>query len=249
MASPGAPVPRPAIRWSIVIPAYDEALRLPRYLGEVTAYFDGRGEPYEVLVADDGSRDATPALVEAAARRSPAIRLLRSERNEGKGAAVRRGMLAARGVMRLFADADGATPIGEVKRLEAALTSGADVAIGSRGLADSGVLVTARRHRVAAGRMFNRVVAWVGLAGITDSQCGFKAFTGSAADRLFPALVTTGFGFDVELLLHARAAGLRVSEVAVNWTDQAGSKSGVLTDGPRMLWEIVCARVRMRRGR
>jgi dolichyl-phosphate beta-glucosyltransferase len=237
-----------SVLWSIVIPAYDEALRLPRYLAEVAAYFDGRGEPYEVLVADDGSRDATPALVEALARQHPAVRLLRSDHNEGKGAAVRRGMLAARGALRLFADADGATPIGELKRLEAALAAGADVAIGSRGLTDGGVLVTARRHRVAAGRVFNRFVAWVGLDGIVDSQCGFKAFTAAAAARLFPALVTAGFGFDVELLLRARAAGLRVTEVGVNWTDQAGSKSGVLADGPRMVWEIVRARIRVARG-
>lgn len=234
-------------RWSVVIPAYDEALRLPRYLGEVAGYFDGRGEPYEVLVADDGSRDATPALVKATARRCPAVRLLRSERNEGKGAAVRRGMLTARGALRLFADADGATSIGELKRLEAALAAGADVAIGSRALADSGVVVTARRHRVVAGLVFNRLVAWLGLDGIADSQCGFKAFTAAAAERLFPRLVSPGFAFDVELLLRARAAGLRVSEVAVNWTDQAGSKSGVLTDGPRMLWEITRARIRVAR--
>ncbi|MGH7391671.1 MAG: dolichyl-phosphate beta-glucosyltransferase [Candidatus Rokuibacteriota bacterium] len=238
-----------AVRWSIVIPAYDEAPRLPRYLAEVVAYFDGRGEPYEVLVADDGSRDATPRVVAEAARRHPAVRLLRSEANEGKGAAVRRGMLAARGDLRLFADADGATPIVELKRLAAALATGADVAIGSRGLRDPGVMVTARRHRVLAGRVFNWLVARLGLAGIADSQCGFKAFTAAAADRLFPALTTPGFGFDVELLLRARAADLQIAEVAVNWMDQAGSKSGVLTDGPAMLWEIVRARRRIARSR
>ena len=237
-----------SLRWSIVIPAYNEALRLPRYLAEVAGYFDGRGELYEVLVADDGSRDATPALVQAAARRYPAVRLLRSKKNQGKGAAVRRGMLAARGALRLFADADGATPIAELKRLEAALGAGADVAIGSRGLADQSVMVSARPHRVLAGRLFNWLVARVGLGGIADSQCGFKAFTAAAADRLFPPLTTAGFGFDVELLLRARAAGLRVTEVAVNWSDQTGSKSGVFSDGPTMLWEIARARRRIARG-
>jgi len=242
------PIATVPVEWSIVIPAYDEARRLPRYLSEVVAYFDGRGAPYEVLVADDGSRDGTPGVVEEAARRHPAVRLLRSEVNQGKGAAVRRGMLAARGLVRLFTDADGATPITEVKRLEAALAAGADVAIGSRGLPDAGVMVSARRHRVLAGRVFNWLVARLGLEGIADSQCGFKAFTAAAAERLFAALVTPGFGFDVELLLRARAAGLRVSEVAVNWMDQPGSKSGVLTDGPRMLGEVVLARLRIGRG-
>jgi len=237
------------LAWSIVIPAYNEAERLPRTLDEVTAFFDGKDVAYEVLVADDGSTDDTPGAVRAAARAHPAVRLLREPRNRGKGAAVRRGMLAARGALRLFADADGATPIAEVKRLEAALAAGADVAIGSRGLVDPGVVIAARRHRVLAGRVFNWVVARAGLDGVADSQCGFKAFTAAAADRLFPALVTEGFGFDVELLLRARAAGLRVTEVAVNWTDQAGSKSGVIKDGPRMLWEIAMARARVERGR
>jgi dolichyl-phosphate beta-glucosyltransferase len=156
-------------------------------------------------------------------------------------------MAAARGQCRLFADADGATPIGELKRLEAALAAGADVAIGSRALGTPGVTVRARRHRIVAGRVFNRVVEWLGLAGLQDSQCGFKAFTAAAADDLFPRLRTTGFGFDVELLLRARARGWRVVEVAVNWEDQPGSKVGVVKDGPRMLWQILAARRRVAR--
>jgi dolichyl-phosphate beta-glucosyltransferase len=243
---PASPAEAP-LHWSVVIPAYDEARRLPRYLEEITGFFDGRDRPYEVIVVDDGSRDATPVVVEAAARLHPAVRLLRDPQNRGKGAAVKRGMIAARGAYRLFADADGATPIAELKRLEGALMAGADVAIGSRGLDDPDVVVTARRHRVLAGRVFNWMVARVGLGDIADSQCGFKAFTAAAADRLFTALVTEGFGFDVELLLRARAAGLRVTEVAVNWTDQAGSKSGLVKDGPTMLWEIAVARARLGR--
>jgi dolichyl-phosphate beta-glucosyltransferase len=232
--------------WSVIIPAFNEARRLPRFLGEVAGFFDGRGEGYEILVADDGSTDETPLRVQAAARQHHAVRLLRSPRNEGKGAAVRRGMLAAGGELRLFCDADGATPITELKRLEAALAAGADVAIGSR-VPDGSVSVVARRHRVAAGRLFNVVAAALGLRGIADSQCGFKAFRAAAAEDLFGRLRTRGFGFDVELLLMAQRRGYRISEVAVNWTDQAGSKSGVLSDGPRMLWDIVIARRRLGR--
>jgi dolichyl-phosphate beta-glucosyltransferase len=233
-------------RWSIVVPAFNEARRLPRYLEEITGFFEGRGEPYEVVVADDGSTDDTPARVEAAARQHPAVRLLRSARNEGKGAVVRRGMLAAGGALRLFTDADGATPIAELKRLEAALAAGADVAIGSR-VPDGSVAVVARPHRVAAGRIFSAIAAALGLRGIGDSQCGFKAFRGAVAEDLFGRLRTPGFGFDVELLLRAQRRGYRIAEVPVNWTDQAGSKSGVLTDGPRMLWEVVSARLRLER--
>jgi dolichyl-phosphate beta-glucosyltransferase len=236
-------------RWSVIIPAYNEARRLPRHLDEVVAFFDGRGEPYEVLVVDDGSTDGTAEIVRARAAGAPAVRCLPLARNGGKGAAVRTGMLAADGQLRLFTDADGATPIAELKRLEPALATGADVVIGSRVLVDPAVAVTALPHRVAAGRLFNWLVARLGLRGIADSQCGFKVFTARAAADLFGPLATAGYGFDVEVLLRAQARGYRVVEVAVNWADQAGSKVGVLKDGPTMLWQIVRARLRIARGR
>lgn len=236
-------------RWSVIVPAYNEAERLPRYLDEIVLYFEGRGDPYEVLVVDDGSADDTARVVSTVARTHPSIRLMRLGENHGKGAAVRRGMLEARGEYRLFTDADGATPIAELKRLEPALGSGADIAIGSRVLVDPSVSVTARSHRVVAGRLFNWLVGRVGLRGIADSQCGFKAFRAEAAEHLFSRLRTTGFGFDVELLLRAQRAGYRIVEVAVNWVDQAGSKVGVLKDGPDMLAQIFLARLRVARGR
>jgi len=186
-------------------------------------------------------------VVRAITRAHPQVRLLGGDVNRGKGDAVRRGMLAATGDLRLFADADGATPISELKRLEAALQAGADIAIGSRVKLDPGVSVTARALRVAAGHVFNWLVSWTGLADIQDSQCGFKAFTAAAARDLFPRAYTRGFGFDVEVLLMARARGWRIAEVAVNWSDQPGSKSGVLADGPRMLREIMLAWLRIRR--
>ena len=234
-------------RWSVVIPAYNEARRLPRYLEEVVSYLRSRGEPWEVIAVDDGSTDGTADVPARMAARYSEVRVLRQPVNGGKGAAVRTGMLAARGAYRLFADADGATPIGELKRLEAALSAGADVAIGSRAIAAPDVVVRARSHRVAAGRVFNALAEWVGLRGIHDSQCGFKAFTSAAAADLFPKLATGGFGFDVELLLRARARGWRVVEVAINWEDQPASKVGVLKDGPRMLWQILDARRRVAR--
>lgn len=233
------------MRWSVVIPAFNEATRLPRYLDEVLAFFEGRGEPYEVLVVDDGSTDGTADAVRVLAARRSALRLIALPGNCGKGAAVRAGMLAATGAFRLFTDADGATPIAELKRLEPALLAGADVVVGSRALGEPGVSLRARRHRVAAGRVFAWLVARCGLRGIADSQCGFKAFTAAAAGRLFGPLETRGFGFDVEVLLRAQAAGDRIVEVAVNWADQAGSKVGVLRTGPGMLVQIVRARRRL----
>jgi dolichyl-phosphate beta-glucosyltransferase len=234
------------VSWSVVIPAFNEVQRLPRYLDEIITYFESRGEPYEVIVVDDGSRDGTADRVREVAGAAP-VRVIPLAGNEGKGAAVRHGMLAAVGAYRMFADADGATPISELKRLEAALAAGADVAIGSRTVREPGVSVVARSHRVLAGRLFNSLVARLGLPDVGDSQCGFKAFTARAAEMIFGHLRTRGFGFDVELLMLARWYGLRVTEVAVNWSDKPGSKVGVLKTGPGMLWEIVRARVRMAR--
>jgi dolichyl-phosphate beta-glucosyltransferase len=232
--------------WSVVIPAFNEARRLPPYLEEIVAFFEERGSSYEVIVVDDGSRDGTADRVREVAGAAP-VRVIPLAGNEGKGAAVRHGMLAAVGAYRMFTDADGATPITELTRLEAALVAGADVAIGSRTVTDPGVSVVARPHRVLAGRVFNGLVARVGLPEVGDSQCGFKAFTARAAEAIFGKLRTRGFGFDVEVLLLARWHGFRVAEVAVNWVDKPGSKVGVLKTGPGMLWEILRARVRMAR--
>jgi dolichyl-phosphate beta-glucosyltransferase len=232
-------------RWSVIIPAFNEALRLPAYLGEAIAYFDGRDEPYEILVVDDGSRDETAARVLEAQAAHSSVTLHRLAANHGKGFAVRTGMLAARGELRLMTDADGATPIGEVKRLEAAIQAGADVAVGSRALADPSVSRQVRLHRKLSGQVFNFLVRQLGVPEIRDTQCGFKLFRGAAATELFGALETEGFGFDVELLLLAHRRGYRVTEVAINWTDQPGSKVGVFADGPRMLVQILAARRRL----
>ena len=237
-------------RWSIVIPAYNEALRLPAYLSEVVAYFDGREEPYEVVVVDDGSADETAVRVMEAQSIHRSVTLHRLPQNRGKGFAVRAGMRAARGGLRLMADADGATPIAEVKRLETVIQAGADVAVGSRALPDPSVHREVLTHRKLSGEVFNFLARRMGVGDVTDTQCGFKLFRGPVAETLFGELETDGFGFDVELLMLARRRGYRVVEVAINWADQPGSKVDVLRDGPRMLAQIIRARVRLaRRGR
>lgn len=238
------PVP-PGPRWSVVLPAYNEERRLPPYLREVLEYFDGLGEPYEVLVVDDGSGDATRERVGALQAAHPALVLHPLPGNRGKGHAVRVGMLRARGALRLMADADGATPIAEVKRLETALRAGADLAVGSRARPDPSVAVVARLHRKLFGRIFHAVVRAMGVDGIADTQCGFKLLRGHVAEALFPHVATDGFAFDVELLLLAQRAGYRIAEVPVNWVDRVGSKVGVATHGPRMLLEILRVRRRL----
>ena len=232
-------------RWSVIVPAYNEALRLPGYLKEIQAYFEGRDDAYEVIVVDDGSRDGTAERVRevAAGRAEVIVHVL--PQNRGKGHAVRAGMARATGRLRLMTDADGATPIAEVARLEAAIQAGADLAVGSRVLPDPAVTRQVRLHRKLSGHVFNFLVRRLGVASVVDTQCGFKLFRGPVAAALFPLLSTDGFGFDVELLMLAERMGFRVVEVPVNWADQPGSKVGVLREGPRMLWEALAARRRL----
>jgi dolichyl-phosphate beta-glucosyltransferase len=235
------------IRWSVVIPAYDEAARLPTYLVTVTAFFRQRAGGFEVIVVDDGSRDATRQRVLEFQAVHSQVRVISLPRNRGKGYAVRVGMVNATGEFRLFADADGATPIEELERIEPLLEAGADIVIGSRALPDPTVSVHALPDRVRAGRLFNWLVARIGLRGVADSQCGFKGFRAAAAEDLFRAIRTDGFGFDVEMLLLAQRRGYRIAEVAVNWADQPGSKVKVWRDGPRMMGQILLARAALAR--
>ena len=237
----------PRIDWSVVIPAYNEAARLPAYLKDVIAYFESRDVLFEVLVVDDGSADGTAERVREISAGRGFIGVHALPVNRGKGAAVREGMRRTTGALKLMADADGATPITEVERLEAALARGADIAVGSRVLRDPSVVRQTRLHRKLSGHVFNFIVRRLGVSAVVDTQCGFKLFRRAAADELFGVLATDGFGFDVELLLLAQRRGYRVAEVPINWTDQPGSKVGVLTDGPRMLRDIVAARWRLAR--
>jgi len=236
--------PNELIDISIIIPAYNEAKRILPYLHDITTYLGRRGTSHELLVVDDGSQDETAVLVEKFRTEVPTVRLLRLARNTGKGEAVRRGMLDARGHLQLFADADGATPIQELERLEAHIKDGADIAMGSRFLAsrDNRYTVKARWHRTVLGNLFNRIVQQLGLRGITDTQCGFKLFRGAVARDLFSVARVNGYGFDLELLYIAQRRGYRIAEVPVNWTDQPGTKVWVLRDGLRMLLELLMVR-------
>ncbi len=223
---------------TVVIPAFDEARRLPATLGAIRPYLDARGDPYEVLVVDDGSRDEGPALVEARTREWPMLRLLRLPENRGKGAAVRAGMLAGAGRWRLFTDADLSTPITELASLEEACRSGADIAIASRALPGSDVAVHQAPHRELMGKTYNRLMQWLVLPGVHDSQCGFKLFTAAAAERCFAQLQCQRFGFDAEVLVRARQAGLRVAEVPVRWENAAGTRVNSVRDSAQMLGDL-----------
>jgi dolichyl-phosphate beta-glucosyltransferase len=209
---------------SVVVPAYNERARLPRTLQRLEAFLAGR--PHEIVVVDDGSRDGTAEAARAAA--GDALVLLRNDGNRGKGYSVRRGMLAARGARRLMTDADLSTPIEELPRLEAALTGGHDVAIGSRALAGARIEVRQPWYRENVGRLFNVFVRALAVPGVRDTQCGFKLFTAAAAEAVFSAARLDGFSFDVEALFIARQLGYRIAEIPVAWRNDAATRVRLL---------------------
>ncbi|HEY7928205.1 MAG TPA: dolichyl-phosphate beta-glucosyltransferase [Candidatus Dormibacteraeota bacterium] len=230
---------------SFVIPAYNERDRLPATLGIVRDYFDAAAEEYEVIVADDGSRDGTVAFVESVVEHWPQLSVAALPRNQGKGAAVRAGMLRARGEQRAFSDADLSTPIEELPRLRQRLRGNCTVAIASRAVPGSTIGVHQPGRREMMGRAYNRMVQLLVLPGLHDTQCGFKVFTAEAAAACFEPLRTTGFGFDAEVLLRARRRGWEIAEVPVQWDHRDDSRVSALRDSGMVLLDLV--RLRLRR--
>jgi len=232
---------------SIVIPAYNEAVRISLTLSRTLEYLARHHPSSEVLVVDDGSTDDTTRIVSEIARANPGppeVKLLVQPANRGKGAAVRRGVLESRGARVLYMDADLSTPIEEVDKLLVYVREGADVVIGSRGMPDSDLRVRQPAPRELMGRTFNLIVRSLLLGGFRDTQCGFKMFTREAAQQLFPKQTLDGFSFDVELLLLAKEAGLRVREIPVVWAHSPHSKVSPVTDASRMFADLVALRLR-----
>jgi len=229
-------------KYSIIIPAYNEGARLGATLDRVLQYISAQGWDAEVIVVNDGSRDQTPDLVRRYAQTYPTLRLLENPGNRGKGYSVRNGMLRAEGEILLFTDADLASPIEEAPKLFAAIQSGADIAIGSRWLRPE--LQTQRQSllRQFYGRIFNLALRILLGLKFKDTQCGFKAFTRSAAQIIFPLQKIERWGFDPELLYLACRASLNVEEVPVAWSHQAGTRISPLRDGLRMFGEALTVR-------
>jgi dolichyl-phosphate beta-glucosyltransferase len=210
---------------SIVIPAYNEAARLPAGLESVARYLLESKLDAEVIVVDDGSTDGT---AQVARQRGAELGLERFEilvqdPNQGKGAAVRRGVLAAKGERIVMTDTDMSTPIEEMPKLLAALDGGYQVAIGSRYVDRSLLEERQPFYREFSSMLYNRAVQATMLPGVRDTQCGFKAFDAAAAREIFDPLIIQGFAFDVEVLYRARRRGMRIKEVAVRWKDAPGS--------------------------
>jgi dolichyl-phosphate beta-glucosyltransferase len=223
---------------SIVIPAYNEAARIAPTLRAVSAWLARQSFSGEIVVVDDGSTDGTGELVRILGATLGDIRLIESRPNRGKGHVVREGMLAARGVRRLFMDADHSTPIDELPALVARLEMGADVAIGSRRAPGASAARTPPWYRRVWSRLANRVVRAGLIDGIRDTQCGFKLFSREAAEAIFPLVRTAGWGFDLEVLALARRMGLRIDEVPVRFFDDPRSRIRPLRDAVRITREF-----------
>lgn len=238
-----------AIDLSIVVPAYNEEHRLPPTLEKLAAFLSAQPLRWEIVVVDDGSRDQTCAVVERTMAAMPNLRLVRQSPNRGKGAAVRMGMLAARGEIRVMCDADGSMPPDQLPRLLAPITSGrAAIAIGSRYAEGAQSDIKQPRYRVMWSRLCNKVIQRSLVPGVRDTQCGFKAFTAGTARELFGRGRIDGWAFDLEILALARRAGYDIAEIGVVWTDDRRSRVNPLKDMWKVVREAVTIRKNLRRG-
>jgi dolichyl-phosphate beta-glucosyltransferase len=230
---------------SVVVPAFNEAARIFRTINDIREEMERLGTDAELIVVDDGSIDETPAIVAEVARSDARVKLVRAV-HAGKGAAVRRGMLEARGTWRFLADADLSMPISELKRFLDAAAQGGDVIVGSRE-ANGARRVGEPWSRHVIGRVFNWAVKLLVLRGIDDTQCGFKLFSARAAQVLFPLQHLDGFGFDVEILFLARRAGLIICEIPITWVYGRESKVKVVS-GARAFLDLLAVRWHQLRG-
>lgn len=232
---------------SIIIPSFNEELRLPATLEKIAGYVERGRRSTEVIVVDDGSTDRTAGVAEAFRGKFPQLRVLANGTNRGKGYSVRHGSLEARGEKILFTDADLSSPIEEADKLLAALKDH-DVAIGSRALDRRLIEVRESPFREFAGIIFNKIVRIVLWLPFVDTQCGFKAFRREPCRVIFEQQTVERFGFDPELLYLARHHGLSTVEVPVRWAHSPATKVSMMRDSVHMFLDVVMIRWNALRG-
>ncbi len=229
---------------SIVVPAYNEEHRITPTLEQLSAFLAAQPLRYEIVVVDDGSKDNTVGVVTALQATIPNLRLLRQTPNRGKGAAVRMGMLGARGQLRVMSDADGSMGPDQLTRLLAPIIAcRAEIAIGSRYAPGAKADTKQPAYRVLWSRLANKVIQRSLVPGVRDTQCGFKAFTAEVARDLFSRGKIDGWAFDLEILALARRRGFAIEEVGVEWKDDRRSRVNPLKD----MWKVIKEAVTIRR--
>ncbi len=234
---------------SIVIPCYNEQDRLPATVGAIRRYMAERGLDYELILSDDGSRDGTADVIAGAMQESANVRMVKLPQNRGKGRALAEGVAVTRGDRVLLTDADLSTPIEELPKLEARLAAGAGIAIASRSIKGSRIVISQPIYRVLMGKTFNLIVQVLLLPGLWDTQCGFKLFRGDLARSVFADLKTDGFGYDPEALYLAKSRGERIDEVGVVWRHSAPTKVAALRSSFDMFKDVIRTRFRKIPGR
>jgi len=232
---------------SLVIPAYNEATRLPETLALVRDWVERQSFTVEILVVNDGSTDNTEKVVQEFSHRFPAVHLIHNDMNKGKGSVVQQGMLAATGDWRLFMDADAATPIEQVNKL-LKFTKDYQVIIGSRYLEPGSIKIKQPLKRRILSRAMNLLIQTVFLRGVKDTQCGFKLFSAHATEDIFPRQQIKGWLFDVEILTIARTLGHVIKEVPVEWFDGKNSKLRALHATMRTAKELLAINRMVRKG-
>lgn len=232
---------------SLIIPAYNEAERLPRTLPAVIDFVERQPFQSEVIIINNNSHDDTAAIAQEFAAQYPFIRVL-DEMTQGKGAAVRTGMMAARGDFLFMADADFSMPVEEVSKFLPPALSDYDVAIGSREAAGA-MRYNEPAYRHLMGRVFNFYVKVLAIPGFEDTQCGFKCFRREAAMDILPYQTIDGWAFDVELLFIALQRGYRVVEIPVDWYYGANSRISPVRDTINMIREVLHIRANGWNGR
>lgn len=229
---------------SVIIPAFNEEKRVRNLPAKLGPFLKDLGRPSEIILVDDGSSDRTAVEAEKLSGEIANLRILRHEKNLGKGAAVRTGMLKAVGRLRLMTDVDFSTPLSEFYKLwEIMSHSMADIAIGSRALAKSEIIKHQPFWRESLGKAFNGLVQLILIPGIYDSQCGFKLFKAEAAERIFRFTRINRWSFDVEVLYLAKKLGYKIVEVPVVWADSHDSRVSPLKESWQTLRDLIKIRL------
>ena len=237
------------MKLSIVIPAYNEARRLPGTLAAVAEYLEVSDTDAEVIVVDDGSTDGTADGVRHMPGKCMPPRIIGFEGNRGKGAAVREGMLASKGDFVLFMDADNSTHISEVEKLLKVAGPDHPIVIGSRYVEPNSIKIKQPWYRVGISRLGNQLIQLVLLPGVRDTQCGFKLFDKAAAREVAGLLTMDRFSFDMELLVIAKHLGYPIVEVPVNWYDTPGTRLRPIRSALQTLRDLMRIRWNLSRGK